>query len=93
MVATICWIGVAAGVFRYAVKLPRAERSVLLGNLAPGAYRFLFRAVTPDGVVSPAPASLAFKLLPPYWQRWWFVLLVATAAVWALCRIYTRVAR
>ncbi|HEY0555510.1 MAG TPA: two-component regulator propeller domain-containing protein, partial [Thermoanaerobaculia bacterium] len=68
---------------------PRADRSVLLGNLAPGKYRFLFRAVTPDGVVSPAPASLAFTLLPPYWQRWWFVLLVAVAAAavgWALHR-------
>jgi signal transduction histidine kinase len=66
---------------------PRAERSVLLGNLAPGKYRFLFRAVTPGNVVSPAPASLSFTLLPPYWQRWWFVLLVATAAAaigWAL---------
>ncbi|MFY9824348.1 MAG: two-component regulator propeller domain-containing protein [Thermoanaerobaculia bacterium] len=68
---------------------PRAERSVLLGNLAPGKYRFLFRAVTPDNVVSPSPASLSFTLLPPYWQRWWFVLLVATAAAavgWALHR-------
>ena len=36
--------------------------------------------VTPDGVVSPAPASLAFTLLPPYWQRWWFVLFVGAAA-------------
>jgi signal transduction histidine kinase/ligand-binding sensor domain-containing protein len=66
---------------------PRTERSVLLGNLAPGNYRFLFRAVTPDNVVSPAPATLSFTLLPPYWQRWWFVLLVASAAAavgWAL---------
>jgi signal transduction histidine kinase/ligand-binding sensor domain-containing protein len=66
---------------------PRAERSVLLGNLAPGHYRFLFRALTPDNVVSPAPASLSFTLLPPYWQRWWFVLLAALAAVavgWSL---------
>ncbi|HSS47608.1 MAG TPA: two-component regulator propeller domain-containing protein [Thermoanaerobaculia bacterium] len=68
---------------------PRAERSVLLGNLAPGKYRFLFRAVTPDNVASPSPASLSFTLLPPYWQRWWFVLLVASAAAalgWALHR-------
>jgi signal transduction histidine kinase len=69
---------------------PRAERSVLLGNLAPGKYRFLFRAVTPDNVVSPVPASLSFTLLPPYWQRWWFVLLVAAAAAavgWTLHRL------
>ena len=68
---------------------PRAERSVLLGNLAPGRYRFLFRAVTPGNVASPAPASLAFTLMPPYWQRWWFVLLAASAAAavgWSLHR-------
>jgi signal transduction histidine kinase/ligand-binding sensor domain-containing protein len=66
---------------------PRAERSVLLGNLAPGGYRFLFRAVTPDNVISQTPATLSFVLLRPFWQRWWFVLLAATAAAllaWAL---------
>jgi ligand-binding sensor domain-containing protein/anti-sigma regulatory factor (Ser/Thr protein kinase) len=68
---------------------PRTERSVLLGNLAPGDYRFLFRAVTPDNVVSPTPATLSFTLLRPYWQRWWFVLLAALAATglaWAFHR-------
>src|SRR5262249_25615532 len=40
-------------------------------------------------VASAAPASLSFTLLPPFWQRWWFVLLAATAAAavgWALHR-------
>jgi signal transduction histidine kinase len=66
---------------------PQVERSVLLGNLAPGAYRFLFRAVTPDSVVSPVPASLSFTLPRPLWQRWWFLVLagVATALLaWSL---------
>ncbi|HEY6320025.1 MAG TPA: two-component regulator propeller domain-containing protein [Thermoanaerobaculia bacterium] len=66
---------------------PQTERSVLLGNLAPGAYHFLFRAVTPDSVVSPVPASLSFTLPRPLWQRWWFLVLagVATALLaWAL---------
>ncbi|HEV3457528.1 MAG TPA: two-component regulator propeller domain-containing protein [Thermoanaerobaculia bacterium] len=68
---------------------PQAERSVLLGNLAPGAYRFLVRAVTPDNVVSPVPATVSFTLLRPLWQRWWFLLLAGTAAAvlaWALHR-------
>jgi signal transduction histidine kinase len=66
---------------------PQVERSVLLGNLAPGAYRFLVRAVTPDSVVSPVPASLSFTLPRPLWQRWWFLALAATATAllaWAL---------
>jgi signal transduction histidine kinase/ligand-binding sensor domain-containing protein len=68
---------------------PQAERSVLLGNLAPGDYRFLVRAVTPDNVVSPVPATVSFTLLRPLWQRWWFVALAATAAAlagWTLHR-------
>src|SRR5262249_40378764 len=73
---------------------PRAERSVLLGNLGPGDYRLQIRAVTPDGAVSPAPATPAFSVLRPVWQRWWFVLLAAAAAAlaaWALH--HARVAR
>ncbi|HVR11065.1 MAG TPA: ATP-binding protein, partial [Thermoanaerobaculia bacterium] len=68
---------------------PQAERSVLLGSLAPGDYRFLVRAVTPDNVVSPVPAAFSFTLLRPLWQRWWFLLLAGTAAAllgWALHR-------
>jgi signal transduction histidine kinase len=66
---------------------PQVERSVLLGNLAPGAYRFLFRAVTPDSVVSPVPASLSFILPRPLWQRWWFLTFAGAAVAllaWAL---------
>ena len=66
---------------------PQTERSVLLGNLAPGDYRFLVRAVTPDNVVSPVPASLSFILPRPLWQRWWFFALAGAAAAllaWSL---------
>jgi ligand-binding sensor domain-containing protein/signal transduction histidine kinase len=69
---------------------PRVERSVLLGNLGPGAYRFLVRAVTPTGLVSPSPASLTFTLLPPLWRRWWFLLLAAAASTllgWAISHV------
>lgn len=66
---------------------PQTERSVLLGNLAPGDYRFLVRAVTPDSVVSPVPASLSFTLPRPLWQRWWFLTLAGAATAllaWSL---------
>jgi signal transduction histidine kinase/ligand-binding sensor domain-containing protein len=59
---------------------PQPDRSVLLASLAPGDYRVLFRAVTPDNVVSPSPATLSFTLLRPLWQRWWALTLAAAAA-------------
>ena len=53
--ATICWIGLAAGVFRYAVKLPREERSVPIGAgmalvAAAMSKLFLFDLGTLDGI-------------------------------------------
>ena len=53
--ATICWIGLAAGVFRYAAKLSREERSVPIGAgmalvAAAMAKLFLFDLGTLDGI-------------------------------------------
>jgi ligand-binding sensor domain-containing protein/two-component sensor histidine kinase len=56
---------------------PTAQRTVNYPNLSPGRYRFLVRAVSADGATSQAPAIVAFKILPPIWQRWWLLTLVA----------------
>jgi len=53
------------------------QREVNYANLAPGAYRFLVRAMNTDGVFSQTPATVEFKILPPVWQRWWFLTLIA----------------
>jgi signal transduction histidine kinase/streptogramin lyase len=68
---------------------PSSQRTINFASLAPGAYRLLVRAVNGNGDVSPAPATLAFTVLPPVWQRWWFLSLAAltlAAAVYALHR-------
>jgi ligand-binding sensor domain-containing protein/two-component sensor histidine kinase len=52
------------------------QRTVNFANLAPGSYRFLVCAVNADGVMSESPASFSFAILPPIWQRWWFIGLV-----------------
>jgi PAS domain S-box-containing protein len=70
---------------------PSAQHTVNYANLAPGAYRFLVRAVGTDGSESPAPASVSFAILPPVWRRWWFLALAASIAasaalVWARAR-------
>lgn len=55
VVATICWIGVAAAVLRYAAGVPRADRSLPIGGgmalvAAAVAKVFLFDLGTLDGI-------------------------------------------
>jgi ligand-binding sensor domain-containing protein/two-component sensor histidine kinase len=67
---------------------PTNQRIVNYANLSPGTYRFLVRAVNADGVVSKDPASIAFTIVPPVWQRWWFLALVVLALAAATHLIY-----
>ena len=83
----IDFVGLSFGsgeVLRYQYQLEGADRdwgqlsdqrSVNYENLAPGQYRFLVRAGNAEGVASAAPATLSFTILPPVWQRWWFLAL------------------
>lgn len=80
-------LGFAAGeVLRYQYRLEGADgdwgglsprRTVTYANLGPGQYTFRVRAVNSEGLESPSPAMLAFTVLPPFWQRWWFVTALA----------------
>src|SRR5204862_6537603 len=74
------------GLLRYQYKLEGADtdwsqlteqRSITFANLSHGSYRFLVRAVSAEGLPSATPAVLAFTILPPIWQRWWFVAIVS----------------
>jgi PAS domain S-box-containing protein len=88
----------AGGALRYQHKLegadadwsaPTEERSVNYSNLAPGAYRFLVRAVNPEGAAGEHSASVSFNILSPFWRRWWFItgiVLFFAAGVFALDR-------
>ena len=57
---------------------PTPERSVIFAALKPGSYRFEVEAINSDGVPSLLPAALRFTILPPFWFRWWFILLIAS---------------
>jgi signal transduction histidine kinase len=104
-----------AGNLRYQYRLdgaedawsqPTAVRSVNYAHLSPGAYRFQVRAVTPSGAASATPASVRFQILPPIWQRAWFVTVASVvvlglgvllyryrvAQIVALERVRTRIA-
>jgi ligand-binding sensor domain-containing protein/signal transduction histidine kinase len=79
----------ASGSLRYQYRLEDSdpdwsaateERVVNYANLAPGAYQWHVRAVTPDGAIG-APATAVFTILPPVWQRWWARLLLVLTAL------------
>jgi signal transduction histidine kinase len=67
--------------------VPNEQRTVHFANLRPGTYRFLVRAVNARGLIS-EPASVSFKVLPPIWQRAWFVALVILLALGLLYLFY-----
>ena len=56
---------------------PTDQSTVNYARLSPGTYRFLVRAVNAEGAVSPLPATVAFRILPPIWQRAWFLAISA----------------
>ena len=60
---------------------PTELATVSYANLSPGSYRFMVRAINANGTASEKPALVAFTLLPPIWQRWWFLGLIAIVVV------------
>jgi signal transduction histidine kinase len=68
---------------RYQYRLEGADRdwsapieqpTVNYASLSPGTYGFAVRSLNADGVAG-EPATVAFTILRPVWQRWWFVTL------------------
>lgn len=73
---------------------PSDQRTINYASLSPGRYQFQVRAVTTDGILSPTPATISFSILPPIWQRWWFVVLtVLTVGLGATVIYRYRVSR
>jgi signal transduction histidine kinase len=66
------------------------QRTVTYASLASGRYTFAARAVNSDGIVSPQTASIAFTILRPVWQRWWFVTLAMIVLGLTVHALYRR---
>jgi hypothetical protein len=86
----------AGGPLRYQYRLDAADldwspaidqRTVNYANLSPGSYHWQVRAVTSDGIASPA-ATVSFTILAPLWQRWWMRLLMLLAVSSLLYSLY-----
>jgi ligand-binding sensor domain-containing protein len=48
-------------------------------NLNPGTYTLLIKNANHLGIWNPNPTRLVLMIEPPYWQTWWFVLLIVSA--------------
>jgi len=86
----------AGGALRYQYRLDGTDfdwspetdqRTVNYANLSPGSYRWHVRGLTSDGIASP-PATVAFTILAPVWQRGWMRLLMLLAVSAALYSVY-----
>lgn len=51
------------------------ERSVSYTYLPHGDYHFQVVAINKDGIESPTPENIRFRILPPFWRTWWFQLI------------------
>jgi signal transduction histidine kinase/ligand-binding sensor domain-containing protein len=82
-------LGAPDGVrFRYRLKgfdrdwVEVADRRVAYyTNLPPGRFRFEVTAANDDGVWNPVPAVLELRLLPRFYQTWWWKALMVAAAL------------
>ena len=64
------------------------QREVSLANLGAGSYRFLVKAIDQYGIQSESPAVFQFQILPPVWQRWWFMVLAGLVVAGVLYAFY-----
>ncbi|HLP96519.1 MAG TPA: two-component regulator propeller domain-containing protein [Saprospiraceae bacterium] len=57
-----------------------ASEALEFASLRPGKYRFEVFSVNGAGEVCPQPAVLLLEVLPPFWLRAWFYILLAAVA-------------
>lgn len=70
-------------------ELPVGRNSVAYTNLSPGAYSLEVKYVSPGQSATSAPVSkFDIEIIPHFYKRWWFLLLMALAAVAAILAIY-----
>lgn len=83
---------------RYAYKLDNfdadwiqagSNHSVSYTSLEPGDYNFHVKASNNDGLWNKAGVSLAITVLPPFWEAWWFRLMLSATLI-LLVLIYVR---
>lgn len=63
---------------------PTSRSEAVYTNLSPGDYRFEVIASNSDGIWSETPISYSFKVIPPFYLKWWFFLVVIVSILLAI---------
>ncbi len=78
---------------QYAYRMVGLDKDWIIGgknhdarypNLAPGTYTFQVTASNSEDFRSP-PTEIRIVILPPFWQKWWFILLsivIILTSIW-----------
>ncbi|WP_299982640.1 sensor histidine kinase [uncultured Pseudoteredinibacter sp.] len=64
------------------------NRRATYTNLSPGEYQFQVRGSNRHGLWSNEQAVIAFKVMPKWYQTWWFALLALISIVCLLLLVY-----
>ncbi|MDB5907144.1 MAG: hypothetical protein JWP34_1258 [Massilia sp.] len=64
------------------------HRSATYTNLDSGSYVFEVKAANEQGLWSERPASVTIRILPPFWETWWFRLAIGLLAIGLLATAY-----
>ena len=65
-----------------------SRRYVTYTNLNPGEYTFRVRASNNDGVWNPEGVSLKIIILPPWWMKLWFRLVIISVVIFIVVSIF-----
>ncbi|HEV7781584.1 MAG TPA: two-component regulator propeller domain-containing protein [Chitinophagaceae bacterium] len=89
----------APGAIEYFCKLEGFDDDwIMNGNLAtiryagltPGKYTFRVKAKKTDGTFNEREVSWSFSITPPFWETWWFKILVLTLIAFTGWWLYQR---
>jgi signal transduction histidine kinase/ligand-binding sensor domain-containing protein len=54
------------------------NRQISYTNLDPGSYSLWVRGANSSGIWNNAGIVLDIKIIPPFWQSWWFIALISS---------------
>jgi signal transduction histidine kinase len=67
---------------------PGTRREATYTNLDPGDYLFRVKGSNNDGLWNEKGVSITIKVLPPFWQTWWFRVTALVAILFLIVAFY-----